>query len=184
MDLHRAAILRFNTELIRGLKHTEEDFNEIMHNITCYERYCDAHPEYPNPRIDLDLGKLDKAGKNEQRAEPPREDFFQLSQQVSKVYALEGKGELDGLDAVSLVQTDAGQVLRSQNEVQSILFVIGAEQGAVDDATAAEHPDPRRAIPLRDRPLGPTCSWPGRASSRLAICARAHSRAQAHGRGL
>lgn len=58
-----------------------------------------------------------------------------------KVYALEGKGELDGLEAVSLVQTDAGQVLRSQNEVQSILFVIGAEQGAVDDATAAEHPD-------------------------------------------
>lgn len=50
MDLHRARILQFNTELIRGLKHTEEDFNEIMHNITCYERYCDAHPEYPNNR--------------------------------------------------------------------------------------------------------------------------------------
>lgn len=50
MDLHRAAILRFNTELIRGLKHTEEDFNEIMHNITCYERYCRDHPEYPNNR--------------------------------------------------------------------------------------------------------------------------------------
>lgn len=50
MDLHRAAILRFNTELIRGLKHTEEDFNEIMYNITCYEHYCDSHPEYPNNR--------------------------------------------------------------------------------------------------------------------------------------
>lgn len=56
-----------------------------------------------------------------------------------KVYALEGKGELDGLEAVSLVQTDAGQVIRGQSEVQSILFVIGAEQGAVDDVTAAEH---------------------------------------------
>lgn len=50
MDIHRARILQFNTELIRGLKHTEEDFNEIMHNITCYERYCDTHPEYPNNR--------------------------------------------------------------------------------------------------------------------------------------
>ena len=50
MDLHRAAILRFNTELIRGLKHTEEDFNEIMHNITSNEHYCDSHPEYPNNR--------------------------------------------------------------------------------------------------------------------------------------
>lgn len=50
IDLHRASILRFNTELIRGLEHTEEDFNEIMHNITCYERYCRAHPEYPNNR--------------------------------------------------------------------------------------------------------------------------------------
>ena len=56
-----------------------------------------------------------------------------------KVYALEDRGGMEDLEAVSLVQTDAGQVLRSQNEVQSILFVIGAEQGAVDDATAAEH---------------------------------------------
>ena len=50
MDLHRARILQFNTELIRGLKHTEEDFNDIMHDITCYERYCKTHPEYPNNR--------------------------------------------------------------------------------------------------------------------------------------
>ena len=50
IDLHRAMILRFNTELIRGLKHTEEDFNEIMYNITCYERYCETHPDYPNNR--------------------------------------------------------------------------------------------------------------------------------------
>lgn len=46
---------------------------------------------------------------------------------------------MESLEAISLVQTDAGQVIRNQSEVQSILFVIGAEQGVVDDVTAAEH---------------------------------------------
>jgi len=49
-DLHRARILQFNTELLRGTQHTEEDFNEILYNIDCYERYCEAHPEYRNNR--------------------------------------------------------------------------------------------------------------------------------------
>ena len=58
-----------------------------------------------------------------------------------KVYALEDRGGMEGLETVSLIQTDAGQVIRGQNEVQSILFVTAAEQGAVDDVTAAEHAD-------------------------------------------
>lgn len=32
-------------------------------------------------------------------------------------------------------------MIRGQNEVQSILFVTAAEQGTVDDVTAAEHAD-------------------------------------------
>ncbi len=28
----------------------EEDFNEILYNIDCYERYCRDHPEYQNNR--------------------------------------------------------------------------------------------------------------------------------------
>lgn len=48
-DLHRTYILRFNTELRqRDTKHTEEDFNEILYNIDCYERYCKEHPKYQN----------------------------------------------------------------------------------------------------------------------------------------
>lgn len=50
MDLHRARILQFNTDISRGMKHTKESFNDIMYNITCYEHYCDQHPEYPNNR--------------------------------------------------------------------------------------------------------------------------------------
>ncbi len=49
-DMHRARILQFNTELLRDVKHTEEDFNEILYNIDCYERYCRDHPEYQNNR--------------------------------------------------------------------------------------------------------------------------------------
>lgn len=49
-DLHRAYILRFNMELRRGMQHTDEDFNEILYNIKCYEQYCKNHPEYENNR--------------------------------------------------------------------------------------------------------------------------------------
>lgn len=49
-DLHRTYILRFNMELRRGMQHTDEDFNEILYNIKCYEQYCRDHPEYQNNR--------------------------------------------------------------------------------------------------------------------------------------
>lgn len=49
-DLHRARILQFNTDLLHDLNHTEEDFNEILYNIDCYERYCKEHEEYKNNR--------------------------------------------------------------------------------------------------------------------------------------
>lgn len=49
-DLHRTRILRFNTELLRDNKHTEEEFNDILYNIDCYEKYCANHPEYQNNR--------------------------------------------------------------------------------------------------------------------------------------
>lgn len=49
-DMHRARILQFNTELLRDIKHTEEDFTEILYNIDCYERYCREHPDYQNNR--------------------------------------------------------------------------------------------------------------------------------------
>lgn len=49
-DAHRARILQFNNELIRQLKHTREDFIEILAEIDIYEKYCREHPEYPNSR--------------------------------------------------------------------------------------------------------------------------------------
>ncbi len=49
-DLHRARILGFNTELLRNIRHTEEDFNEILYSIDCYEKFCKDHPSYQNNR--------------------------------------------------------------------------------------------------------------------------------------
>ena len=59
-DLHRARILQFNTELLRSIRHTEEDFNEILYNIDCYEKYCTEHPEYQNNRAVHAIKNLDR----------------------------------------------------------------------------------------------------------------------------
>ena len=49
-DAHRLRILQFNTELLRDIPHTEEDFVEILAEIDYYENYCKDHPEYKNNR--------------------------------------------------------------------------------------------------------------------------------------
>lgn len=49
-DQHRARILAFNTELLRGQRHTREDFIDILTEIDAYESYCKSHPEYKNSR--------------------------------------------------------------------------------------------------------------------------------------
>lgn len=50
-DLCRIRVLRFNTELLKGIKHTKEEFDEILYNIECYEKYCHDHPDYKNNRM-------------------------------------------------------------------------------------------------------------------------------------
>jgi len=49
-DLHRFRILQFNTELLRDIKHTKEDFTEVLSEIDFYEHYCSSHPDYENNR--------------------------------------------------------------------------------------------------------------------------------------
>ena len=49
-DMHRARILQFNNELLRGIPHTREDFIEILTEIDCYERFCREHENYSNNR--------------------------------------------------------------------------------------------------------------------------------------
>ena len=49
-DTLRMRILHFNNDLLRGDRHTREDFIEILAVIDAYERYCKNHPNYRNNR--------------------------------------------------------------------------------------------------------------------------------------
>lgn len=44
----RVRILRFADEIYLGQPHSHEHFKQILGDITHYEKYCDAHPEFEN----------------------------------------------------------------------------------------------------------------------------------------
>ena len=44
----RQKILDFDAEACRGLKHTEEQYNQIIENVDFYEAYCETHKDYKN----------------------------------------------------------------------------------------------------------------------------------------
>ena len=62
-DTHRSRILHFNTELLRGDKHTREDFIEALAEIDFYERYCREHPDYENNRAVLAIENIERVYK-------------------------------------------------------------------------------------------------------------------------
>ena len=72
-DMHRAYILRFNTELLRNMRHTEEDFNEVLYNIDCYEQYCEEHPKYENNRAVMAIENIREVYKERMK----KRDFLQ-----------------------------------------------------------------------------------------------------------
>ena len=56
----RRRILKFNDELLRGLKHSKEYFDDILEDVKTYEDYCNSHPDFEN-------GKTVMADKNIRR---------------------------------------------------------------------------------------------------------------------
>lgn len=62
-DEHRSKILRFNTEILRGDRHTREDFIEALSEIDFYEGYCREHPDYENNRAVLAIGNIERVYK-------------------------------------------------------------------------------------------------------------------------
>ena len=56
----RTRILRFADELRRGVEHSEEFFNQILDDISDYERYCAEHPEYKNSKAVNAIAEIDK----------------------------------------------------------------------------------------------------------------------------
>lgn len=54
----RYRILRFADEIRYGTKHSKEHFDQILDDITTYERYCDRHPEYENNKAVLAISNI------------------------------------------------------------------------------------------------------------------------------
>lgn len=54
----RARVLRFGDELIHDVRHSKEHFDDILQDITEYEKYCDEHPEFENDRMQLTALKI------------------------------------------------------------------------------------------------------------------------------
>lgn len=46
--LSRTHILRFGDEILHGVPHSKEHYDQILTDISAYERYCDDHPQYRN----------------------------------------------------------------------------------------------------------------------------------------
>ncbi len=44
----RARVLRFGGEVIRGMLHTKEEFDNVLVDIDSYENYCKEHPKFEN----------------------------------------------------------------------------------------------------------------------------------------
>lgn len=72
-DRHRLEILRFNNELLRGLRHTKEEFIEALAEIDAYERFCEDHPDYPNNRAALAIENI----RENYRERLKKHDFLQ-----------------------------------------------------------------------------------------------------------
>lgn len=47
-SLSRTHILRFGDEILHGVAHSKEHFDQILLDISKYENYCKTHPEYKN----------------------------------------------------------------------------------------------------------------------------------------
>ena len=56
-----------------------------------------------------------------------------------KPYSLHGRTPMEGCETVLLVETDAGDILRKNEQTSSITFVTLAEAGSIDAVTAGEH---------------------------------------------
>ena len=54
----RWRILQFNTEVLRGWKHSREEFIDALLMIDRYEAYCRDHPNYQNNRAVLAIDNI------------------------------------------------------------------------------------------------------------------------------
>ena len=54
----RYRILRFNDEILHEEKHSKEHFDQVLEDISRYERFCNTHPEYENNKAVLAIKNI------------------------------------------------------------------------------------------------------------------------------
>lgn len=59
----RVRILRFNGELLRDVKHTEEEFTQVLSDIDSYEDYSRNNPDFPNSKAVLAIENVKRCYK-------------------------------------------------------------------------------------------------------------------------
>lgn len=56
-------ILRFDDEVRHDDKHTKEHFDQILEDITKYERFCKDNPDFENNKASLAIDNIKKVYK-------------------------------------------------------------------------------------------------------------------------
>jgi len=60
----RIRILGFSDEIMHGVRHSEESFNQILQDITNYDKYCDKHEDYKNARAKAAIANIQSVYEN------------------------------------------------------------------------------------------------------------------------
>lgn len=60
-SLSRTHILRFGDEILHGVSHSKEHFNQVLLDISKYEKYCSSHPQYINNIATATIKQIKKA---------------------------------------------------------------------------------------------------------------------------
>lgn len=56
----RVRILRFEDELQGGRRHSKDSFDQVMTDITTYDNYCEAHPDFKNSQTVATVAHIKK----------------------------------------------------------------------------------------------------------------------------
>ena len=89
-----------------------------------------------------------------------------------KPYSLHGRTPMEGCESVLLVETDAGDILRKNEQTSSITFVTLAEAGSIDTVTAGEHTE---MFSPWENSVGYTAGQLRSYKSKLYKCLQAHT---------
>lgn len=54
----RIRILRFGDEILHGVSHSKEHFDQVLVDITNYENFCKSHPDFKNNIADATIRRI------------------------------------------------------------------------------------------------------------------------------